>query len=338
MTLHAPIDFRSDTVTQPDEAMRLAMSAAEVADDVIDRDPTMRLLEERAADLLGVDATLWVPSGSMGNLIALTAHLRRGDRFLAPRSAHVLDHELGTAAWLAGGLPHALDWAGPGRPDPDDVRAEAGADGPYYTLRTTLLCLENTHNSAGGTVTPPDEHALLVAAAKDSGLRVHLDGARLWNAAVALGVPPAALTVGVDTVQVCLSKGLGAPVGSLVGGTTTFVEEARRLRKMLGGGVRQGGVLAAAGLVGLDRIDDLAADHANARAFAKGLADLGWVVAEPQTNVVLAAVPDLEVTLTALRHLGVLAGPMAGRVRFVTHRDVDADDVAEALHRIGSVS
>ncbi|WP_309109803.1 GntG family PLP-dependent aldolase [Saccharothrix sp.] len=338
MTQLAPLDFRSDTVTRPDEAMRLAMSTAVVADDVLEHDPTMLALEERVADLLGVEAALWVPSGSMGNLIALTVHLRPGDRFLAARGAHVLDNELGTAAWIAGGMPHPLEWDAPGRFTPDAVRAAAGADGPYYSLRTTLLCLENTHNAAGGTVTPPDEHALLVSAARETGLKVHLDGARLWNAAVALGVPPAALTVGVDTVQVCLSKGLGAPVGSVVAGTSAFVAEARRVRKMLGGGVRQGGVLAAACLVGLDRIDDLATDHANARELARGLTELGWQVVEPETNIVLAGVPDLEITLTGLRHLGVFAGPMAGKVRFVLHRDVTAADVAEALRRIGSVS
>ncbi|ATE57718.1 MULTISPECIES: threonine aldolase family protein [Actinosynnema] len=339
MTQLAPIDLRSDTVTQPDEKMRLAMSAAEVGDDVLDQDPTMRRLEERVADLLGVDAALWVPSGSMGNLIALMAHLRRGDRFLAARGAHVLDAELGTAAWLAGGMPHPLEWdVAPGRVTAESVRAAAGSPGPYYTLTSRLLCLENTHNAAGGTVTPPDEHALLVSAARDIGLRVHLDGARLWNAAVRLGLPPAALTVGVDTVQVCLSKGLGAPVGSVVAGTTTFVQEARRLRKMLGGGVRQGGVLAAAGLIGLDRIDDLEADHVNAKALADGLVELGWDVVEPETNIVLAEVPDLEVTLSGLRHLGVHASTMSGKVRFVTHRDVGAEAVAEALRRISSAS
>ncbi|GAA2666848.1 MULTISPECIES: GntG family PLP-dependent aldolase [Actinosynnema] len=339
MTQLAPIDLRSDTVTQPDEKMRLAMSAAEVGDDVLDQDPTMRRLEERVADLLGVDAALWVPSGSMGNLIALMAHLRRGDRFLAARGAHVLDAELGTAAWLAGGMPHPLEWdVAPGRVTAESVRAAAGAPGPYYALTSRLLCLENTHNAAGGTVTPPDEHALLVSAARDIGLRVHLDGARLWNAAVRLGLPPAALTVGVDTVQVCLSKGLGAPVGSVVAGTTTFVQEARRLRKMLGGGVRQGGVLAAAGLIGLDRIDDLEADHVNAKALADGLVELGWDVVEPETNIVLAEVPDLEVTLSGLRHLGVHASTMSGKVRFVTHRDAGAEAIAEALRRISSAS
>src|SRR5262245_30849220 len=168
--------------------MREAMAAAEVDDDVLDYDPTMRRLEERVAELLGVEAALWTPSGSMGNLIALTVHLRRGDRYLASRGAHVLENELGTAAWIAGGMPQVLEWEnGPCQVSPDAVRAAAvGQDGPYYSLRTTLLCLENTHNASGGTVTPPEEHAKLVAAARDSGLRVHLDGARLWNASIAL--------------------------------------------------------------------------------------------------------------------------------------------------------
>ncbi|KAA2260104.1 low specificity L-threonine aldolase [Solihabitans fulvus] len=340
MTLLAPIDLRSDTVTQPDERMRLAMSRAEVGDDVLGHDPTMRALEERVAGLLGVEAALWVPSGSMGNLIALMTHLTRGDRFLAPRAAHVLGNELGTPAWLAGGMPEALDWdAGPGRISPSAVRAAAeGGSCPYYALRTTLLCLENTHNAAGGTVTAPEDFRQVVAAARAAGLRVHLDGARLWNAAVALGVAPAELVGDVDTVQVCLSKGLGAPVGSVVAGTAEFVAEARRVRKMLGGGVRQGGVLAAAGLVGLDRLDDLAQDHSNATALATGLAELGWDVPPPETNIVLAAVPDLPGTLAHLTGLGVLAGPMSGKVRFITHRDVSAQDIAEALRRIASAA
>jgi threonine aldolase len=319
--------------------MRVAMSAAEVGDDVLDHDPTMRALEERVAMLLGVEAALWVPSGSMGNLIALMVHLDRGDRFLATQGAHVLDHELGTAAWLAGGMPQALPWtAGPGRMSVATLLAEVGPAGPYYNLRTTLLCLENTHNAAGGTVTPPDEHALLVAEAREAGLKVHLDGARLWNAAIALGLPPAALTVGVDTVQVCLSKGLGAPVGSLVAGTKDFVTEARRVRKMLGGGVRQGGVLAAAGMVALDRIDELAVDHANAATLAEALNEFGWPTETPETNIVLAEVPDIGATLDLLAKVGVLAGPMSGKVRFVTHRNVSAADIAEVVRRISSAS
>jgi len=330
-----PIDLRSDTVTKPDAAMRRAMADAEVGDDVLDHDPTMRALEEQVAAVLGVEAALWVPTGCMGNLIALTAQLRRGDVFLAPAGAHVLIAELGTAAWLAGGMPVPVPHdAGPGRISPDAVRAAAGTPGPYYTLRSTLLCLENTHNSAGGTVTTADEHARLVAQAREIGLRVHLDGARIWHAAVALDVEPAVLAAGVDTVQVCLSKGLGAPVGSLVAGTAAFVAEARRLRKMLGGGVRQGGVLAAAGLVALARRHELADDHAAATELADGLRERGWQVTAPETNIVLATVPDLPAALSWLAGLGVLAVPLAGRVRFITHRDAGKDGVAEALRRI----
>ncbi len=335
VTYTKQIDLRSDTVTQPDEAMRLAMSAAEVGDDVLDRDPTMRKLEERAADLLGVEAALWVPSGSMGNVIALIVHLNRGDRFLASRGAHVLDNELGAGSWLSGGMPEPIEWSDrPGHIPAEAVRAAGGSGGPYYALRTTLLCLENTHNAAGGVVTPPDEHAKLVATARDVGLRVHLDGARLWHASVALEIPPAALTVGVDTVQVCLSKGLGAPVGSLVAGSAAFVEEARRVRKMLGGGVRQGGVLAAAGLVALERIPSLVTDHVNATTLASGLAGLGWEVNRPETNIVLAFAPDVALMIRTLEQVGVRTVPMSGRVRFITHRDISAADIREALDRI----
>ncbi|WP_019818887.1 threonine aldolase family protein [Saccharomonospora saliphila] len=332
----SPLDFRSDTVTRPDEDMRSAMARADVGDNVLDADPTVRELEERAARTLGKPAALWTPSGTMANLIALSLHLRRGDRFLAPRDAHVLVNELGSAAWLAGGMPDPLDHdAGPGRPTPETVRAAAGdGNGFYLALRTTLLSLENTHNASGGAVVPPDEHARLVAAAQDAGLRVHLDGARLWNAATALGVPPAALTVGVDTVSACFSKGLGAPVGSVVAGDPEFVDEARRMRHMLGGGVRQGGVLAAAGLIALDRVADLAADHEKARTLAAGLRELGWDVVEPQTNIVLAERADLATTLASLDALGIRVLPMAGKVRFVLHRDLSAADVEEALRRL----
>ena len=313
------------------------MAAADVGDDVLDGDPTMRELEVRVAGLLGAADALWTPSGSMGNLIALMAHVSRGDAFLAPAGAHVLDAELGTAAWLAGGMPRPLPHdGGPGKVTPDAVRRAAGTPGPYFTLRTTLLCLENTHNAAGGTVTAPEEHAAVAAAARAAKLRVHLDGARLWNAAAALGVPPGALTVGADTVQVCLSKGLGAPVGSVVAGSTEFVDEARRLRKMLGGGVRQGGVLAAAGLVALDRIDRLADDHRRARTLADGLRERGWQAAVPQTNIVLIPVADLDGTLRRFADAGVRAVAMSGQVRLMTHADVDDADIAVALDRIGA--
>ncbi|MGB3442952.1 MAG: GntG family PLP-dependent aldolase [Actinophytocola sp.] len=337
MTKVREIDLRSDAVTQPDEPMRLAMARAEVGDDVLDRDPTMQALEERAADLLGIEATLWVPSATMGNLVALMVHLRRGDRFIAPRGAHVLDDELGAPAWLAGGMPEAVDWgAWPGRLPVETVR-QAARNAPYHMLRTTLLCLENTHNAAGGTVTPPDEHAKLVATARDVGLRVHLDGARLWHASVALSVPPAALTVGVDTVQVCLSKGLGAPMGGLVGGTSAFVQEARRVRKMLGGGVRQGGIVAAGGLMALERIPDLANDHVNATKLATGLKEIGWEVNEPETNIVLVSTPDADATLAVLKKVGVLGVPAGGRVRLIPHRDVTTKDITEVLSRVATL-
>jgi threonine aldolase len=333
-----PIDLRSDTVTRPTKQMRAAMANAEVGDDVLDGDPTMRELEQRVAGLLGTEEALWTPSGSMANLVALMHHLERGDAFLAPAGAHVLDSELGTAAWLAGGMPRSLEHdAGPGRISPAAVRRAAGTSGPYYTLRTTLLCLENTHNAAGGTVTAPEEHAKLASAARAAKLRVHLDGARIWHAAVALGVPPAALTVGADTVQVCLSKGLGAPVGSLVAGSAEFIERARRLRKMLGGGVRQGGMMAAAGLLALDRIERLAEDHERARTLAAGLRERGWQVGVPETNIVLVAVADLAGTLRRFEAAGVRATPMSGQVRLVTHADLTDADIRTALDRIGGV-
>jgi threonine aldolase len=340
MSTSPPLDLRSDTVTRPSAEMRRAMAEAEVGDDVLDHDPTLARLEERVADLLGMEAALWVPTGSMGNLVALMLHLARGDRFLAPAGAHVLGSELGTAAWLAGGMPEALPWAedGPGRPSPAQVARAAGGAGPYYTLRTTLLCLENTHNGAGGRVTPPAAHAALVEAARAAGLRVHLDGARLWHAAAALGCPPAALARGADTAQVCLSKGLGAPVGSLLCGAREAMGAARRLRKMLGGGVRQGGVLGAAGLVALDYLPRLPEDHAKARALAAGLRALGFAVAEPETNIVLAPVPEVARALQTLAAAGVLATPSGDAVRLVTHRDLSDADIRAALARVGPVA
>lgn len=311
--------------------MRRAMAEAEVGDDVLDRDPTMAALEERVAAMLGYEAGLWVPSGTMGNTIALMIHLQRGDSFLAPENAHVLGSELGTAAWLAQGMPQVLPHdAGPGRPTPAAVRAASGT-GPYYTLHPRLLCLENSHNFAGGSVFDVQEWNALVVAGRDAGLLVHLDGARVWNAAVALGVPVSELTRGADTVQVCLSKGLGAPVGSMLVSDTARIGEARRIRKMLGGGVRQGGVLAAAGLVALGNIDSLSGDHANARLLADGLRERGWIVEAPQTNIVLA---QSEVSVVDLAELGIAAVTVTGKTRFVTHRDVSQADIEEALARL----
>ncbi len=329
------LDFRSDTVTVPSPEMRAAMAAAKVADDVLERDPTMDLLERRVAELLDKEAALWTPTGCMANAIAMMLHLSRGDQFLAPVAAHVLGSELGTAAWLAGGMPEALPWeGGPGRPTPIQVNRAAGNPGPYYALRTALLCLENTHNFAGGTCTSAAEHRALVEAAKAKQLRVHLDGARLWHAAAATGATLADLAWGADTVSVCLSKGLGAPMGSLLCGTRATIEEARRVRKMLGGGVRQGGVVAAAGLVALDYLPRIPEDHAKAARLAAGLRAMGFNVAEPETNILLVPVVDIPLSLSLMEGAGVRVLPVGSSLRFITHQDLRADDIDEALVRM----
>jgi threonine aldolase len=319
--------------------MRAAMAAAEVGDDVLDRDPTMDRLERRVADLLGQEAGLWTPTGCMANLIALMLHLQRGDRFLAPAQAHVLGSELGTGAWLAGGMPEALPWeGGPGRITPMQVWRGAGSPGPYDALRTTLLCLENTHTCAGGTCLGVDEHRALVEQAQARELKVHLDGARLWNAAAALGASPAQLAWGVDTVSVCLSKGLGAPMGSLLCGGRDSMARARRLRKMLGGGVRQGGVMAAAGLAALEHLPRIAEDHAKARRLGDGLRAMGFSAAEPQTNILLVPVPDAGAAVSILEEARVRVLPVGGSLRFITHRDLAEADVLEALARIEPIT
>ena len=320
------LDFRSDTITRPDAAMRQAMATAEVGDDVLDRDPTMDRLECRVAELLGKEAALWTPTGCMANGIALMLHLQRGDRFLAPAQAHVLGSELGTAAWLAGGMPEA----------PTQVFRHAGGGGPYYALRTSLLCLENTHNFAGGTCLSVPDHRALVEQAQAKGLRVHLDGARLWHAAAAQGATLQELAWGADTVSVCLSKGLGAPMGSLLCGSRDLVEAGRRIRKMLGGGVRQGGVMAAAGLAALDYLPRLPEDHQKAQALASALQGMGFTVATPDTNILLVPVPEPQAAIAILEDAKVRVLPVGSALRFITHRDLSDGDVAEAIERIRS--
>jgi threonine aldolase len=333
------LDFRSDTVTRPGADMRAAMAAAEVGDDVLDRDPLMDRLERRVADLLGQEAGLWTPTGCMANLIALMLHLQRGDRYLAPALAHVLGSELGTGAWLAGGMPEALAWeGGPGKPTPMQVWRGAGGPGGTYSLRTTLLCLENTHNFAGGTCLTVAEHRALVEQAQTKGLKVHLDGARLWHAAAALGAPLDHLAWGVDTVSVCLSKGLGAPMGSVLCGGQDTVAQARRVRKMLGGGVRQGGVVAAAGLVALEYLPRLPEDHAKARRLADGLRAMGFTAPEPQTNILMVPVPNAAAAVSILEEAKVRVLPVGSSLRFITHRDLTEADVDQALGRIEPIT
>jgi threonine aldolase len=337
--MNPSIDFRSDTVTRPTPEMRAAMASAEVGDDVLEGDPTLLRLEAQVAERLGKEAALWTPTGCMANLIALMLHLKRGDRFFAPAQAHVLGSELGTPAWLAGGMPEALPWdGGPGRPTAATVAKAAGHPGPYYTLRSKLLCLENTHNFAGGAVIPRQEWLGLVSAAKAAGLIVHLDGARLWHAAAAQNLSVAECCEGADTVQVCLSKGLGAPMGSCFAGTKDAVEEGRRLRKMLGGGVRQGGVVGAAGLLALEYIPRVAEDHQKARALAAGLKGLGFTLAEPETNILMVDVPDTAHAMGLFEAAGVRVLPVGPRLRFITHRDLTAQDIEEALRRVAAIA
>jgi threonine aldolase len=332
-----PIDLRSDTVTRPTPEMRRAMAAAEVGDDVYGEDPTVNRLEARAAELLGMEAALFVPSGTMGNAIAIRVLTERGDEVLVERRSHVVRYELSGMSVLSGVMPRMADAPG-GHLTPDHVRA-AVSPRAYYKSDVSLVVLENTHNLGGGTVQPVAEVQAVVAAARECGFRVHVDGARVWNAAVALGVAPAALVKGADTVMACLSKGLCAPVGSVLASSRERIEKARRARKLLGGGMRQAGVLAAAGLVALDTlVPRLAEDHANARLLGDALArGRGVRVAPVETNIVVAtlegrAAPDV---VSALRDAGVLAIAMdALTLRLVTHRDVSREDCERAAGAI----
>ena len=332
-----PIDLRSDTVTRPTPEMRKAMAEAEVGDDVYGEDPTVNRLEARAAEVLGMEAALFVPSGTMGNAIAIRILTERGDEVLVERRSHVVRYELSGMSVLSGVLPRMADAPG-GHLTPDHVRA-AVAPRAYYKSDVSLVVLENTHNLGGGTVQRVEEVQAVVAAARECGFRVHLDGARIWNAAVALGVSPAELVKGVDTVMSCLSKGLCAPVGSVLASSRERIEEARRARKLLGGGMRQAGVLAAAGLVALDTlVARLADDHANARLLAEALArGKGVRVAPAETNIVVATLegrtaPDV---VAALRQEGVLSSAMDARtLRLVTHHDVSREDCERAAAAI----
>lgn len=329
---HPAIDLRSDTVTRPTAGMRAAMAAADVGDDVYGEDPTVAELERRVADLLGLDASLFVPSGTMANQIALQLHARHGDEVLVAEGAHCLWFESGAAAAIAGVQLVAVGHEG-------DVTAAqvraATRPAVDWCPATRALVIENTHNRAGGRVIDPDRMAAAVAEARSLGLAVHLDGARLFNAAVALGVSPRTVAAGADTVSVCLSKGLGAPVGSLLAGSRDHVRHARRLRKRMGGGMRQVGVLAAAGIYALDRhVERLDDDHRAARALADSLAGCaGLRVAAPQTNIVMIDLStegalDANALVERARQRGILLtafGPH--RVRAVTHLDVRADSM-----------
>jgi len=335
-----PIDLRSDTVTRPTPRMRQAMAEAEVGDDVYGEDPTVARLEARVAEMLGMEAALFVPSGTMGNAVAIRVLTERGDEVLVEERSHVVRYELSALSVLSGVMPRSVA-SKRGHLTPEHVRAVV-APPAYYKSDVTLVVLENTHNLAGGTVLGVAETRAVIDAAREAGFRVHVDGARIWNAAVALGVSPATLVAGADTVMTCLSKGLGCPVGSLVVSTRENIDRARRARKVLGGGMRQAGILAAAGLVALESaIERLAEDHAHARLLGQALAGgRGVRVAPVETNIVVA---ELEGRVAAdvvrrLREEGVLAIAMDARtLRLVTHRDVSREQCEEAAAAIGRV-
>ena len=328
------IDLRSDTVTRPTAAMRQAMASAEVGDDVYGEDPTVNRLQERAAALLGKEAALFVPSGTMANQASLRAAARPGEVVLAGEGAHLLVYESGAASGLSGLQVETLGRGG--LFDGADVEAAVHPDEAHYAP-TRVVAVENTHNRAGGRVFPLERVEDVARAARRHGLYLHLDGARLWNAVVASGVPAARWAEPFDTATFCLSKGLGAPVGSLVCGSRERIRRVHRARKLLGGGMRQAGILAAAGLHALEHhVARLADDHANARRLAEGLERLGFRVdPPPETNLVRFAVRDAAAFLRETRARELLVNPVApGWFRAVTHLDASAEDVAEALGRI----
>ncbi len=328
------IDLRSDTVTQPGTAMREAMAGAVVGDDVFGDDPTVNRLQEACAGRFGFDAGLFFPSGTQSNLAALMAHCQRGEECIVGQEAHTYRYEGGGMAVLGSIQPQPLQNLADGSLDLTQVEAAIKPDDSHFAI-TRLIALENT---IGGKVLSRDYMARAVALARRRGLAIHLDGARIFNASVKLGMAPADLCAGFDSVSVCLSKGLGTPAGTVLVGDRRFIERARRARKMLGGTMRQVGILAAAGLHALDHnVERLAEDHANAERLARGLADLGLAVDPVHTNMVFVAIPrEAVASLQAhLKAAGVvaLAGP---RMRLVTHLDVDAAAIERAVDLFGT--
>jgi threonine aldolase len=332
------IDLRSDTVTKPSREMRTAAAEAEVGDDVYGEDPTVNELEARVADLLGKEAAAFVPSGTMGNQIAARVHTERGQEVIVERESHIYNRERSGLAQHSALQVRPVDGGDRGVVTPEAI-AEATREADGHQEATGLICLENTHNVKGGTAIAAERIDAACAAADDRGVPVHLDGARLFNAATALGTDPARIVESVDSVMCCLSKGLGAPVGSMVVGSEEFVAKAREVRKLLGGGMRQAGIVAAPGLRALENRDRLGVDHENAERLAGGLSEIdGLTVEPPETNVVLVEPDDPVGTfLEDCREAGVLGVPFGGEtVRFCTHLGVDRDDVEAAIDRIAA--
>ncbi|MCC6293071.1 MAG: aminotransferase class I/II-fold pyridoxal phosphate-dependent enzyme [Bryobacterales bacterium] len=339
-----PIDLRSDTVTKPTQAMLRAMTEAELGDDVYQEDPTVNLLEARAAALLGKEAALFVPTGTMGNTIALKLNTEHGQEVLCETRSHVFNYELAMMAWFCGCLARPVT-APSGILTWDLLKPHLKPLGPH-AAPTGMISLENTHNMAGGTVTPVEVTDDICRRAHHLGLRVHIDGARIFNAATCLHLPAARLAAHADTVMFCLSKGLCAPAGSLVAGSRKDMDRARLYRKRLGGGMRQAGILAAAGLLALEEMPKrLTTDHAHARLLAEGLARIGGVAIDPtsvQTNIVIFDLSALGLTGSEcserLREQGVLANAVGEyAVRMVTHHGVSAAECERALAATASV-
>jgi threonine aldolase len=341
--VHDIVDLRSDTLTLPTPEMREAMARAEVGDDVWGEDPTVQRLEALAAARLGKEAGLFVPSGTMGNLVSVVAHTRAGQEVVLDLDSHIYNYEV-AGGTVVGNVQMRPVKTERGFLTPDQV--EESLRGVNIHLPATgLVCLENTHNRHGGTCCTPEETAAVARVAHEAGVPVHLDGARLFNAAVALRRDPRDLTAHVDSVTFCISKGLAAPVGSVVCGSADFVDRARRVRKMVGGGMRQAGILAAAGIVALERmVDRLAEDHVNARALAEGVAKLPGLVVDldsVQTNIVVIRVSRGDRTQSVKATQALVAGCAARKVkvhamgptaiRCVTHKDVDAGDIQRAI-------
>jgi len=348
--VHDFVDLRSDTMTQPTPDMREAMARAEVGDDVWEEDPTVKRLEALAAERTGKDAGLFVASGTQGNLLSVWSQTQPGSEVILDLDSHIFNNEVAGASVISGVQMRAVKTTR-GFLSPDQVR-ESLRPANIHIPPTSLVCIENTHNRHGGTCCTPEEIAAVAAVAHGAGVPVHLDGARLFNAAVALRRDARDFTRDVDTVTFCLSKGLGAPVGSVICGRPEVVTRARRLRKMLGGGMRQAGIIAAAGIVALERmVARLADDHVNARTLAEGVAKLPGIrvdLASVQTNIVIFALSAVGkrsaetatqeiVQGCAARKVKVHAiGPTA--IRCVTHKDVDADDIRRALDAIAEIT
>jgi len=331
-------DLRSDTVTRPSAGMRRAMAEAEVGDDVYGEDPTVNALQDLAAEITGKEAALFVTTGSMGNLIPIYLNCGKGNEFLIESRGHSVQHELAGVAAVAGSLPIMIAAPG-GFLTPALLEPWIQPD-IYYCTRTKMVVMENTHNMAGGTVYPLQTLKDVGAFARGKGLSVHIDGARIFNAAAALDVPARALCIDADTVTFCLSKGLGAPVGSMICGPKPFIAEARRVRKMLGGGMRQAGVIAAAGIYALrNNVTRIAEDHENARLIAQALCRTTWAQVDPReiaSNMVYFRTPGREPAhvVKSLESTGIRSNVEGSdRIRFVTHLDISRQDT-DAICRI----